>query len=592
MNKMFTQPTGPVAKQVNKQTIARIFRKKQAEVTYLDLNTPIDSAALLYDRETQLTFYRGTATGTPLSWSVASNILTLVTSVGTFSLALADPGDFLKTLLATFVGASHIGVQSASQDLLGNVQAWLVEPTFEAFGAKGDEVTDDTAAIKLAIAYSQDNNVIVRGKPGSTYLITDSLDLVIRPTSTSYKAARVYGSSDVKTKLKFVNTAATEAAIRAVGNTGVSGSNSAYNVHFSGFYCDGTDWGGDGLHWENIALWSLLADVQFWLFKGRGIYAKGYTDHVWRNVEVRGCGGYGIESYEPTVAIDGYYHEVSHMRFVNVNAFASNNYGVQWKIDGGNNLVFVNCKPSEGTVGLDIYRAIGVTLTDTYVDGTTKATDSTQNIGIRINSSSCINYNISGGRFWNVKYPLYILGGGYINVGPWSLSYSGNTTVGNDVADIYVGAAVVLPVTVPAASKVIDNTAGWVQYMFNSRRVSYSATAASGSIGTDGTIVSTYRDNGKWVDIEIVVTIGTSPTLPAYTTFSLPTNRLAATGNMPMRVHLLDTSAGTVFNGSGMITSAGDGIVLYWPTTTAGMLPVTLAAGDKIFITGKYYRKS
>lgn len=90
MNKMFTQPTGPVAKQTNKQAIARAFSIKQSDVGYLDKNTPLASYSLLYDPISQLTWYRGEAAGTPISWSVVENGLSLVTTSGTYVLVRAS----------------------------------------------------------------------------------------------------------------------------------------------------------------------------------------------------------------------------------------------------------------------------------------------------------------------------------------------------------------------------------------------------------------------------------------------------------------------------------------------------------------------
>lgn len=53
MNKMFTQPTGPVAKQTNKQAIARVNGIKQSEVGILNTQVAVDSYKILYDTDTQ-----------------------------------------------------------------------------------------------------------------------------------------------------------------------------------------------------------------------------------------------------------------------------------------------------------------------------------------------------------------------------------------------------------------------------------------------------------------------------------------------------------------------------------------------------------
>lgn len=89
MNLEFTQPTGNVAKKTNKQSIARVFSVKQADVGYLSTMSLVDSYSLLYDKVTQTVWYRGSAVGTPLSWSVSGNTLTLVTTSGNYALIKA-----------------------------------------------------------------------------------------------------------------------------------------------------------------------------------------------------------------------------------------------------------------------------------------------------------------------------------------------------------------------------------------------------------------------------------------------------------------------------------------------------------------------
>lgn len=90
MNKIFTQPTGPVAKQTNKQAIARINGITQAEVGYLSKLAPTDSYTILYEEATQTSWFKANATGTPTSWKVSGNELVLTTTTGTYSLKSAD----------------------------------------------------------------------------------------------------------------------------------------------------------------------------------------------------------------------------------------------------------------------------------------------------------------------------------------------------------------------------------------------------------------------------------------------------------------------------------------------------------------------
>lgn len=53
MNEMFTQPTGSVAKQTNKQAIARHFGVKQDEVIYFAIGVDLGGYKVIYDKSTQ-----------------------------------------------------------------------------------------------------------------------------------------------------------------------------------------------------------------------------------------------------------------------------------------------------------------------------------------------------------------------------------------------------------------------------------------------------------------------------------------------------------------------------------------------------------
>lgn len=120
MNNMFTQPIGPVAKQTNKQSIARIVGIKQSEVGYLNELTLVDAYKVLYDKDTQTTWFRGNAVGTPTSWSIAGDKLSLVTSSGAYVLDSVD----LRQNLSSAEGLKWIGKCSTISELR------TIEPTY------------------------------------------------------------------------------------------------------------------------------------------------------------------------------------------------------------------------------------------------------------------------------------------------------------------------------------------------------------------------------------------------------------------------------------------------------------------------------
>ncbi|UCR74084.1 endo-N-acetylneuraminidase [Klebsiella virus vB_KpnM-20] len=109
MNPQFSQPGGSVSKDVNKQSIARVYGVKMSEVAYLKVGLLVDGYKILYDKTTQTCWYRGTATGTVISWETS----VLVTSTGSFNLQLAD---ILKSLGSSEenLGGSLVHIDNAT----------------------------------------------------------------------------------------------------------------------------------------------------------------------------------------------------------------------------------------------------------------------------------------------------------------------------------------------------------------------------------------------------------------------------------------------------------------------------------------------
>lgn len=160
MNKMFTQPTGPVAKQVNKQAIARILNIKQKLVGILNTHTPVDSYTVLYDPNTELYWANTEATGTPLSWVVtdpSNKTINLVTSAGSYTLKRTSAEDEVFNALASSTALELIGL---GQSTLATSNL-PVSPKVTG-GIPGDSSVDNSTAINEAL--TQYKNVDLGGE--------------------------------------------------------------------------------------------------------------------------------------------------------------------------------------------------------------------------------------------------------------------------------------------------------------------------------------------------------------------------------------------------------------------------------------------
>lgn len=103
MNKMFTQPTGPVAKQTNKQVIARHFGVKQSEVVYYSVGTLLTGYKVIYDKESQRAYSLPADIGSGVTAVSLSSAGVLVHSAGNVDLgALAVTREEYVTLPGSF----------------------------------------------------------------------------------------------------------------------------------------------------------------------------------------------------------------------------------------------------------------------------------------------------------------------------------------------------------------------------------------------------------------------------------------------------------------------------------------------------------
>lgn len=142
MNPQFSQPGGSVSKDVNKQSIARVYGVKMSEVAYLKAGLLLDSYKVLYDKTTQTCWQRGNATGTTITWQVSGSSLNLVTTAGSFELRLlnilanldSDEGADLVVSKKPYTGTVR---RKVSEMLAETISPW-------DFGCVSDAVFDPT----------------------------------------------------------------------------------------------------------------------------------------------------------------------------------------------------------------------------------------------------------------------------------------------------------------------------------------------------------------------------------------------------------------------------------------------------------------
>lgn len=93
MSTDLTQAKGSSAIHTSKTSISLIYGISPENIQYLSNKHEIASTTLvLYDSKTTTCWNVGTATGTPISWSISNEVLVLITSSGTFSLQIATLG--------------------------------------------------------------------------------------------------------------------------------------------------------------------------------------------------------------------------------------------------------------------------------------------------------------------------------------------------------------------------------------------------------------------------------------------------------------------------------------------------------------------
>lgn len=160
-----TQPKGMVSKETNKEAIARVFGLKKREVGYLSTSTGVDSYTILYDEDTQTCWYRGSATGTPTSWSLTDTSLSLITNTGTFTLNPAKPDINLRTELSSASGYGLIGKAASVANLR------TIEPVYPGQEILLNQV-NSTLGTSSGGKFYYDSSDVTSSDDGYTVIVT------------------------------------------------------------------------------------------------------------------------------------------------------------------------------------------------------------------------------------------------------------------------------------------------------------------------------------------------------------------------------------------------------------------------------------
>lgn len=210
-------------------------------------------------------------------------------------------------------------------------------------GAKGDGVTDDTQAIKQALALCGspwENKPSIIYFPAGVYKYTESLKI-----TSNY--ITIEGESSTNTILKPVGTFI---GIELLGTE----TNKLYANELNNFAMSCENLNGNAIQCYKVGLEFKMNNVNVFNTQGKGFYFKSIFDCEINNIHARNCTDIGIVLEEQNTVNDGY-EEMSYItmnRCTSVNCATATANKVQWLITGGNNIFLNNCKSNEGYTGL------------------------------------------------------------------------------------------------------------------------------------------------------------------------------------------------------------------------------------------------
>lgn len=391
--------------------------------------------------------------------------------------------------------------------------------TFEDFGARGDGAADDTAAIRLAIRFSQLTGRVVHGSHGKTYRISGTLQLV---NQVDGRVAQLQGTG--RNSCTIV-ASGTFDAVRAWGlGWGGSGQGAAFRVRFCGFEINASGLTGRIFDIRRTGLWSEFSDLRGHSATGIGMYLQSVFDHLYRDIEIRACTDLGLYIFE--TGSDGPhpdgFQECSFLRLDNVHVIGCNAGGTQALCSGGDAYTFTSFKPSEGRVGLQFgHNSVGHTIVGTYADGQTQVPF--DNVGIQF-GFGCFGSSVVGGRYWNVRYAVDFAGGGRATVSATNVVF--DSPVGANVFDVRLQSGVQQIVEVAAGLNVLNQSSFALRQAVDSSTGTFVPTiyADAGQVGnfTYTTQYGEWRITNRVATVKLAIVWSARPTAGAAFGIGLP----------------------------------------------------------------------
>ncbi|HDT1824833.1 TPA: hypothetical protein QHT63_001307 [Klebsiella quasipneumoniae subsp. similipneumoniae] len=508
-------------------------------------------------------------------------------------------GDTLRQNLGSGeegLGTDLIRVPKGAIDSL--LTHWLHSPSIEAFGVTPGEAADyaaNASGLNAAALWSITHNGAPVIIPEGHYYYSDEFNLLYDAPSNF--AACFAGMGDTKSYLHPVGGDGTKPAISIIReDDGTSGSNSVRSAGLSGVYVESSQWNGDTIHLENVALWSVLENMQVWYSQGYGIYGRGVTECEFNNVEVRGCAKEGWLIYEPNTTLgDPKFVECSYNIFRRCKAFANNGYGVQGRFVGGNSYLFEQPKFSEGTKGMLFEGSKGTNIISPYFDGTTKISGS-ENIAVQFNGAGTLNNRVVGGRVWNCHVAVDLVIGDQSTVMDINVDFA--SPAGSSVLGVRVGAGTSLPVYTNQATAQDNTSNGWMRNFFNSVSSSFNPTftVTTGTVNTtDVTRVGRQTRNGNRVDISCRYRLGAGSVLTG-TNLTLTLPYATSLTAQSLAVAAFDASDNKYYHGRAFISGQGatvyfESVFAAYENSPATAYPFYPASGDWFQIEGAYLIK-